>query len=101
LSKGGDGGFKIIWGVKKMISEWKNEMGSLLLSLSFQLFSLALNMPSLSLRMRRTILFVYEKAADGVVNITSTAVQMDFFLPMPIPTQGSGSGAFSIPKDIF
>ena len=35
---------------------------------------------------------VYEKVADGVVNITSTAVQMDFFFNV-FPTQGSGSGA--------
>jgi len=35
---------------------------------------------------------VYEKVADGVVNITSTAVQMDFFFNA-YPTQGSGSGA--------
>ena len=35
---------------------------------------------------------VYERAADGVVNITSTAVQMDFFFNV-FPTQGSGSGA--------
>jgi len=35
---------------------------------------------------------VYEKAADGVVNITSTAVQMDFFFNV-FPTQGSGSGS--------
>jgi putative serine protease PepD len=35
---------------------------------------------------------VYERAADGVVNITSTAVQMDFFFNA-FPTQGSGSGA--------
>jgi putative serine protease PepD len=35
---------------------------------------------------------VYQKVADGVVNITSTAVQMDFFLNV-FPTQGSGSGA--------
>jgi len=34
---------------------------------------------------------VYEKVADGVVNITSTAVQMDFFFNA-LPTQGSGSG---------
>jgi hypothetical protein len=32
---------------------------------------------------------VYEKAADGVVNVTSTAVQMDFFFN-PFPTQGAG-----------
>ena len=35
---------------------------------------------------------VYEKAADGVVNVTSIAVQMDFFLNA-FPTQGSGSGS--------
>jgi S1-C subfamily serine protease len=35
---------------------------------------------------------VYEKMADGVVNIISTAVQMDFFFNA-IPTQGSGSGS--------
>lgn len=35
---------------------------------------------------------VYEKVADGVVNITSTAVQRDFFFNV-FPTQGSGSGA--------
>ncbi len=35
---------------------------------------------------------VYEKVADGVVNITSTAVQMDFFFNA-IPAQGSGSGS--------
>ncbi len=35
---------------------------------------------------------VYEKAADGVVNITSIAVQLDFFFN-PFPTQGSGSGS--------
>jgi len=35
---------------------------------------------------------VYEKAADGVVNVTSIAVQMDFFFNA-FPTQGSGSGS--------
>lgn len=35
---------------------------------------------------------VYDKAADGVVNVTSTAVQMDFFYN-PYPTLGSGSGS--------
>ena len=35
---------------------------------------------------------VYEKVADGVVNITSTAVQMDFFFNA-FPSQGSGSGS--------
>jgi putative serine protease PepD len=35
---------------------------------------------------------VYEKVGDGVVNVTSTAVQMDFFFNA-FPTQGSGSGS--------
>ena len=35
---------------------------------------------------------VYDKVADGVVNVTSTAVQMDFFFNA-FPTQGSGSGS--------
>jgi putative serine protease PepD len=35
---------------------------------------------------------VYEKVADGVVNITSIAIQLDFFFN-PFPTQGSGSGS--------
>ncbi len=40
----------------------------------------------------RNNIAVYEKVADGVVNVTSTAVQMDFFLNA-FPTQGSGSGS--------
>jgi len=35
---------------------------------------------------------IYEKVADGVVNITSIAIQMDFFFNV-FPTQGSGSGS--------
>jgi S1-C subfamily serine protease len=35
---------------------------------------------------------VYERAADGVVNISSTVLQMDFFLRV-FPSQGSGSGS--------
>jgi S1-C subfamily serine protease len=35
---------------------------------------------------------VYEKVADGVVNVTSIAVQMDFFFNV-FPTRGSGSGS--------
>jgi putative serine protease PepD len=40
----------------------------------------------------RNNIAVYEKVADGVVNITGTAVQMDFFFNV-FPTQGSGSGS--------
>jgi len=35
---------------------------------------------------------IYERVADGVVNVTSIAVQMDFFFNV-FPTQGSGSGS--------
>ncbi len=40
----------------------------------------------------RNNISVYEKFADGVVNITSSALQMDFFFNA-FPTQGSGSGS--------
>lgn len=40
----------------------------------------------------RNNIAVYEKVADGVVNITSTVLQMDFFFN-PFPAQGSGSGS--------
>jgi putative serine protease PepD len=40
----------------------------------------------------RNNIAVYEKVADGVVNVTSTAMQMDFFFNA-FPTQGSGSGS--------
>ena len=35
---------------------------------------------------------VYEKVADGVVNVISTAVQLDFFFNA-FPTEGAGSGS--------
>jgi S1-C subfamily serine protease len=40
----------------------------------------------------RNNIALYEKVADGVVNVTSTAIQMDFFFNA-FPTQGSGSGS--------
>lgn len=36
---------------------------------------------------------VYEKVADGVVNVTSIAIQMDFFFNA-LPARGAGSGSF-------
>lgn len=45
----------------------------------------------------RNNIAVYEKVADGVVNVTSTAIQMDFFFNA-FPTQGSGSGSIINPK---
>ena len=40
----------------------------------------------------RNNIAIYEKVSDGVVNVTSTAVQTDFFFNA-FPTQGSGSGS--------
>jgi S1-C subfamily serine protease len=40
----------------------------------------------------RNNIAIYEKVSDGVVNVTSTAIQMDFFFNA-FPTQGSGSGS--------
>jgi putative serine protease PepD len=40
----------------------------------------------------KRIISLSEKVADGVVNVTSTAVQLDFFFNA-FPTQGSGSGS--------
>ena len=40
----------------------------------------------------RNNIAVYEKVAEGVVNVTSTAMQLDFFFNA-FPTQGSGSGS--------
>ena len=48
--------------------------------------------PFLLRRTRKNNIAVYEKVADGVVNVTSIAMQMDFFFNA-YPTQGSGSGS--------
>ncbi|MCX8116612.1 MAG: trypsin-like peptidase domain-containing protein [Desulfobacterota bacterium] len=64
-----------------------------ILTLSILLLALlALGRPALSITEdEKNNIAVYEKAADGVVNITSIAVQFDFFFN-PFPAQGSGSG---------
>ena len=56
------------------------------LSSTEQVFSAALTEDE------RNNIGVYEKVAEGVVNVTSTAVQLDFFFNA-FPTQGSGSGS--------
>jgi S1-C subfamily serine protease len=48
--------------------------------------------PAVLTEEERNNIAVYEKVADGVVNVTSTAIQMDFFFNA-FPTQGSGSGS--------
>ena len=66
---------------------------SLLFSIliSFIVFSSAERAFSLTEEEKNNIA-VYEKVADGVVNVTSTAMQLDFFFNA-YPTQGSGSGS--------
>jgi S1-C subfamily serine protease len=58
----------------------------IVLSSQEQVFSAALTEDE------RNNIGVYEKVADGVVNVTSTAIQLDFFFNA-FPTQGSGSGS--------
>jgi hypothetical protein len=48
----------------------------------------------------RNNIAVYDKVTDGVVNVTSTAIQMDFFFNA-FPTRGSGRALLSMPKAIF
>ncbi len=68
-------------------------MGLLTFSSSHQSFHRAsMAFPAPLTEEERNNIAVYEKVADGVVNITSTAVQMDFFFNA-FPTQGSGSGS--------
>jgi len=72
-----------------------------LISKGFSIFTLILLISLFSIQQvfsaalteeERNNIGVYEKVADGVVNVTSTAVQMDFFFNA-FPTQGSGSGS--------
>jgi len=56
------------------------------------LFSGGQVFPAALTQEERNNIAVYEKVADGVVNVTSTAIQMDFFFNA-FPTQGSGSGS--------
>jgi S1-C subfamily serine protease len=48
--------------------------------------------PAVFTEEERNNIAVYDKVADAVVNVTSTAIQMDFFFNA-FPTQGSGSGS--------
>ena len=68
------------------------QMGLLTFILLISLSRASMVFPAPLTEEERNNIAVYEKAADGVVNITSTAVQMDFFFNA-YPTQGSGSGA--------
>ena len=63
-----------------------------ILILFITLFSTEQVFPAALTEEERNNIAVYEKVADGVVNVTSTAIQMDFFFNA-FPTQGSGSGS--------
>ncbi len=74
---------------KKLVSR------SLLISVVIFLAILSRNgqvFPAALTEDERNNITVYEKVADGVVNVTGTAVQLDFFFNA-FPTQGSGSGS--------
>jgi S1-C subfamily serine protease len=80
-----------------IISFWGKEMVSKTAKLSTLIFILLAMVfdPEQAFAMtedERNNIAVYEKVADGVVNITSIAVQMDFFFNA-LPSQGSGSGS--------
>lgn len=64
----------------------------ILLFLIITLFSTARLFSAALTEEERNNISIYDKVADGVVNVTSTAVQMDFFFNV-FPTQGSGSGS--------
>ena len=68
------------------------QMGLLTFILLISLFRASMVFPAPLTEEERNNIAVYEKVADGVVNITSTAVQMDFLFNV-FPTQGSGSGS--------
>src|SRR4030043_817856 len=63
-----------------------------ILILFIGLFYKELAIPAALTEEERNNIAIYEKVADGVVNVISTAVQMDFFFNA-FPSQGSGSGS--------
>ena len=67
-------------------------VGYLTLTVLVGLFRPSMGFSAALTEEERNNIAVYEKVADGVVNVTSTAVQMDFFFNA-FPTQGSGSGS--------
>ena len=64
----------------------------LVLFLAITLFSTGQVFSAALTEEERNNIAVYDKVADGVVNVTSTAIQQDFFFNA-FPTQGSGSGS--------
>ena len=74
---------------KRLVS--RSLLISVLIFLAIALFNGQLFSAGLTEEERNNIA-IYEKVSDGVVNVTSTAVQMDFFFNA-FPTQGSGSGS--------
>jgi len=74
---------------KRLISK---KFSILALILLISLFSMQQVFAAALTEEERNNIAVYEKVADGVVNVTSTAIQMDFFFNA-FPIQGSGSGS--------
>ncbi len=75
-----------------MIQEKPRGLRSVILVLLIVLFYTEQASPAGLTEEERNNIAVYEKVADGVVNVTSTVVQMDFFFNA-FPSQGSGSGS--------
>jgi len=83
-----------------MVCEKRVAPGSLLISTLVLLAVLSgagQVLPAALTEEERNNISVYEKVADGVVNVTSTAMQLDFFFNA-FPTQGSGSGSIIDPR---
>jgi len=76
-----------------MVSEGRTNRVSIGISiLLILIFGTGRAFPAVFTEEERNNITVYDKVADSVVNVTSTAVQMDFFFNA-FPTQGSGSGS--------
>jgi S1-C subfamily serine protease len=79
-------------GVTMVLGRISRRFNLFSLVLLIGLFSAGKVFPAALTEEERNNIAVYEKVADGVVNVTSTAVQMDFFFNA-FPAQGSGSGS--------
>ncbi len=85
-------GIELLFRGESEMSSGKTLRRLTLVSLAFLLFLSSTEYVFSVTEDEKNNITVYEKVADGVVNITSTAVQMDFFFNA-LPTQGSGSGS--------
>ncbi len=79
-------------GIKMSLGKISRGVGFFAVILFISLLRGGLVLPAAFTEEERNNIAVYEKVADGVVNVTSTAIQMDFLFNA-FPTQGSGSGS--------